>query len=220
MKVFPDLCIYISYCCKSKGFHNNIIKDFHNSTDKKHVLLLSVKNEFIYVYLKLKSRVRLKVVRLTRCVDEKQFFELLDDLKKERNGEIFSLLEKLYMDELFKNRRLIFKLFDTSCKVLHQNFSNTTNDCEIYDNEENIVKDEIDWILSEFDEFKNPVHSNDTHHLAGAIHYKNDNKVFVSADGIFRLFEINSDYKNLINSKCLDVLSPLKYVESYLFKAC
>jgi len=217
MKIFLDTCMYLSYRFNNNPVYKIIIDDLKNSSKKEQIVLLSVEQEFYKLHYNLSTRVIFKAVKLVRINDKNDFWKKLDEFKNEKNGEIFEFLRKKYGDELFTNRiTLLYKRFQAVCKILHQDFYVNTIDCERYDNDENIVKDEINWIKANFIDFLDSNNKNDAIHLAGAIKYNHPNKLFLSDDWIFKKFENKSDYQEEINKKNLEILTPNSYSRLHL----
>jgi len=218
MKVFLDTCIYTSYSFSNDAIFKNIINDLKSSKEKEQTVLLSVEEEFYNLHYKISTKVLLKVVKLVRNNNKDEFWEKLDELSKEKNGQIFGILQGIYGEDLFTNRRtLLYKRFQLSCKLLLHDYNTNTYNCERYWNiPESAVQNELNWVQANFCEFINPVNSSDAQHLAGAIKYEHTNKIFVSEDKIFKKFEIDTRYQQQIIIKNLEVLAPNSYSQTYI----
>lgn len=218
MKVFLDTCIYTSYSFSGNALCKNIINDLKSSNRKEQTVLISVEQEFYNLHYKISTKVLLKVVKLVRINNKNEFWKKLDELSKEKNGQIFGMLKEIYGEDLFVNRRtLLYKRFQLSCKLLLHDYNTNTYNCEKYWNiPEKEIQNELNWIQAHFYEFIDPANSSDAQHLAGAIKYENTNKIFISEDNIFQKFEIETEYQQQIINKNLEVLTPNSYSRMYI----
>lgn len=216
MKVFLDTCVFLSYTFKVPGSANRIIEDLKFDKKKEHIVLESIEEEINNIYNRLK-RDRLKIVKLIRIGDKGEFLRKLNELKKQRNGEIFSCLMNHYKyDDIFSKKRRLLSDFEFYRKKILQDFYINTYNCRRYDNCLGNVTEQMTWIKTTFFDFNNSRHSCDTQHLAGAIKFDHDNKIFISEDNIFKLFETIDDYRTEINRYDLEVYSPENYINTKL----
>jgi hypothetical protein len=212
MKIFLDTCIFLSYTFKIPGDAKKIIEDLKSDAKKEHIILSSVEQEVNYIYNRLMQD-RLEIVKLIRIGDKGRFLGKLNELKKQKRGEIFSCLMNHYKyEDIFSNKRRLLNDFEFYRKKFFQDFYINTYNCKRYDDCLSKVSAEMTWIKTTFFEFNQQKHDMDTQHLAGAIHFQDGEKIFISEDWIFKLFETIDDYKTEINSHNLEVYSPENYI--------
>ena len=219
MKVFLDTCVFLSYTFKVPGSAKKIIEDLKFDRKKEQIVLYSIEQEINNIYNRLKKD-RIKIIKLIRIGDKGRFLRKINELKKQQYGEIFSCLLNHYKyDDIFSRKKRLLSDFEFYRKKILQDFYINTYNCKRYDNCISNVSKQMTWIKTTFFDFNNPKHDYDTQHLAGAVKFDYDDKIFVSEDHIFKLFETIDDYKTQINSHNLEVYSPENYISIKLEKS-